>query len=621
MTTQTIDNLLDTVICGDVFDKMPEIPTGTVHCVITSPPYWGLRDYGVDGQIGLEKTPEEYIAKMVAVFREVWRVLRDDGTLWLNLGDSYASGGRGGGQEGPAGEKQRSNQGALLGAKTPPPGLKPKDLCGIPWRVALALQQPYYTGTIKDERDRIWLAAMIDTEGCMFIHKRKVGQSNGQGYKRKNANYAPGLEIANTSQSIVDRCMAIVGKGSICSQSPEQNKRRKQTIYRWNLRTTECREIVREIYPYLTAKHHQARLLCGCPSSGPDADAAHQSLMALHNGSDATIDFPAPASMFEQGWYLRQDIIWKKPNPMPESVTDRCTKAHEYIFLLTKKPRYYCDMEAIREPLAEASVKRLNQDIEGQAGSTRVPGKTNGPMKAVCRGSFHDHTDDLQVGQRIKEKKNHPNGANKRSVWTVPTAPYKEAHFATFPPKLIEPCILAGTSGFGCCEICSMPWERVVKSVRVPTRNVVTSKTTGREQMEFGNRDPARHVTETKTIGWRPMCSCWDDEYRKYPRSGKYKRRRGQDLCHTWFSRVRKRPGKNDWPHKPAIVLDPFMGSGTVAAVSYENNRHYIGIDLNPDRKIQKRLTDVRDKYALFEPEIARARIQHEKDKMGLFAE
>ena len=464
-----IAKILDTVICGDVFDKLPEIPTGIIHCIITSPPYWGLRDYGVDGQIGLEKTPEEYIAKMVQVFREVWRVLRDDGTLWLNMGDSYVGSGKGGGGCFESMHESRRRDTAIVPRQNNgAAGLKPKDLCGIPWRVALALQ----------------------------------------------------------------------------------------------------------------------------------AD----------------------------GWYLRQDIIWHKPNPMPESVTDRCTKAHEYIFLLTKKPRYYCDMDAIRVPQVESNDARPRM---GQGPNTQYNQK---------RKNWHDHKDDLQVGNRIGPKEDHPAGKNKRSVWTandltdfvkwiieehpeidvnkyfdiekkdvwtVPTAPYKEAHFATFPPKLIEPCILAGTSDFGCCDICSMPWERVVKK-----------EGKKRKTLNCGNMDD-RGVTRTTaglataantgfvkntTIGWRPMCSCWDDEYRKYPRSGKYKRRKGQDVCDTWFGRVRKRPGKDSWPHKPAIVLDPFMGSGTVAAVAYENNRYYIGIDLNPDRKIQKRIQDVRDKYPLFEP-------------------
>ncbi len=427
--------MIDTVICGDSLEVMRTFPTGFFYSVITSPPFWGLRDYGtarwvggspdcdhkppddaghtnkptagqrhhagrfagetcwecgakrIDKQLGLEKTPEEYVAKMVEVFREVWRVLRDDGTLWLNLGDSYASGGRGGGQDGPAGEKQRSNHGALLGAKTPPPGLKPKDLCGIPWRVAFALQ----------------------------------------------------------------------------------------------------------------------------------AD----------------------------GWYLRQDIIWSKPNPMPESVTDRCTKAHEYIFLMTKKPRYYYDAVAIRE---EAQY--------GRCATFRSAKYEN--------NNAHDNS-AVDVEGYGANTPSYAGGRNKRSVWTVPTAPYSEAHFATFPPNLILPCILAGCPE-RVCKKCGEPRRRIVESERKPTRNVVASKTHGRDSAEFGNKDPQRHITETTTTGWTD-CG-----------------------CNAGFD--------------GGIVMDPFMGSGTVGLVAYQNNRHYIGIELNPEYCELGRIEKERDKYALFEGKI-----------------
>lgn len=228
-----------TILQGDCRNVLKTLPDGSVNCCVTSPPYYGLRDYGVDGQIGLEQTPDAYVAELVAVFAQVKRVLRDDGTLWLNLGDGYAS----------------FRDGTSV---------KHKDLIGIPWMVAFALR----------------------------------------------------------------------------------------------------------------------------------AD----------------------------GWYLRQDIIWHKPNPMPESVTDRCTKAHEYVFLMSKSATYHCDMEAIKDPVAPSTVDRLSQDVESQAGSDRVPFKTNGNMKAVGNSETR----------------------NKRSVWTVNTKPYKGSHFATFPPSLIRPMIIAG---------------------------------------------------------------------------------------------------------------------------------------------------------------------------------
>ena len=302
---------------GDCRDVLATLPAGSVQCCVTSPPYFGLRDYGHPGQIGLEETPDEFVAGLISAFDAVRRVLADDGVLWLNLGDSYANDGKWGGSTG--GKHVSSLHGdSGIGRQKRMTGLKPKDLIGIPWRVAFALQ----------------------------------------------------------------------------------------------------------------------------------AD----------------------------GWYLRQDIIWAKPNPMPESVRDRCTKAHEYVFLLSKGPRYYFDANAIAEGLAPASVARLAQDVEAQARSQRVPGKTNGAMKAVggkgnrktfrgggayTQGQSFDnsakvsadrkalrsdiesrHRSSIPGGQSMQAE---PNGTrNKRSVWTVATQPFKEAHFATYPPELIEPCILAG---------------------------------------------------------------------------------------------------------------------------------------------------------------------------------
>lgn len=271
----------------DCIEGLKHLDNESVYCCVTSPPYWGLRDYGVPGQIGLEKTPEEYVAKMVEVFGEVKRVLRKDGTLWLNLGDSYCGTSNKGEYKDPKYLDGRNGQKVALNNKIK--GLKAKDLVGIPWRVAFALQ----------------------------------------------------------------------------------------------------------------------------------AD----------------------------GWWLRSDIIWHKPNPMPESVTDRCTKSHEYIFLFSKSPQYYFDAESIAEPVAKSTVKRLSQDIDSQAGSDRVPGKTNGNMKAKApRYGGKKYTENTAVFNRTKSGNAYDFRPmrNKRSVWTVSTQPFSEAHFATFPPKLIEPCILAG---------------------------------------------------------------------------------------------------------------------------------------------------------------------------------
>lgn len=290
------------ILIGDCRAKLRELPDASVHCCVTSPPYFGLRDYGHTGQMGLEPTPDEYVTGMVEVFREVRRVLRDDGTLWLNIGDSYNASPAGNktpsgfSQTRPSRRTGNGDQETVHTGRQIDRGCKQKDLLGIPWMLAFALR----------------------------------------------------------------------------------------------------------------------------------AD----------------------------GWYLRQDIIWSKPNPMPESVRDRCTKAHEYLFLLSKGPRYYFDAEAIAEPLAPASIERLAQvNLPNQAGSDRVPGKTNGAMKAVSK--YREADGSLKVGFETKGgtsgdldgtllRMGEKGTRNKRSVWEVATQPYSEAHFATYPPALIEPCILAG---------------------------------------------------------------------------------------------------------------------------------------------------------------------------------
>ena len=323
---------------------------------------WGLRDYGAEGQLGLEKTPDEYISKMVDVFREVRRVLRSDGTLWMNMGDSYSSGDRATWRSG-ASENKGQNVQNDMPRPAQPPGMKPKDLVGMPWMLAFALR----------------------------------------------------------------------------------------------------------------------------------AD----------------------------GWWLRQDIIWSKPNPMPESVTDRCTKAHEYLFLLSKSARYYYDQEAIRE----MAIGDNDHDLTGQSyeapGQTRQTGSRKIKMPdgwdtgAGGHGSYHrqgrekgktrlttDHCplttvsagrasgnkthklvtkyeqDSESASQQVSQlPEQHRTAAgllkiaetpypmrNKRSVWEIATQPFAEAHFATYPEKLVEPCILAGTSEYGCCPQCGAPWRRCLSS-------------------------------------------------------------------------------------------------------------------------------------------------------------
>ena len=415
---------------GDCLTELAKLEPASIQTCVTSPPYWGLRDYGtatweggdpgcehrvggqvednkaggaivagvrpgvdasvclncgakrIDSQLGLEPTPEEYVENLVAVFREVRRVLRDDGTVWLNLGDSYAGSGKGPSNnkdrpelhmDGISPVKRNGQQFAAGQAPTEwlpvPKGIKAKDLVGIPWRVAFALQ----------------------------------------------------------------------------------------------------------------------------------AD----------------------------GWWLRSDIIWAKPNPMPESVTDRPTRSHEYIFLLTKSARYFYDADAVRESGKDWSKGGPGTGIA----ETQHYGAGNGG-----NGGLSDLASRYKDGEQ-------PAGRNRRSVWTVTTQPYSDAHFATFPPKLIEPCVLAGSPP-KCCGECGAAWERIVEA---KASSEGRENWAGQEASKNGaSRKGGFYDAERTTTGWRSTCDHDDD-------SGS------------------------------ATVLDPFAGAGTTGLVATQQGRDFIGIELNPE--------------------------------------
>lgn len=381
--------MLNEIILGDVLDVLDKYSEKSVHTCVTSPPYYALRDYGIAPTswpevtftifgfpvtipaevccLGLEKTPMAFIGHMVHVFRKVKRVLRDDGTCWLNMGDSYASNSKDRTEEQAVAKSTlkgglHTQMASMKQQSKVTSGLKTKDLIGIPWMLAFALR--------------------------------------------------------------------------------------------------------------------------------------------------------------DDGWYLRSDIIWYKRNPMPESVTDRPTKAHEYIFLLSKSEKYYYDHIAIRTLAKESSMARWDQDVESQTGSSRVPGKTNGNMKAVGgpmkrdkqRGhsrrhaGFNDRWDQMSKADQMSM------GANKRTVWDIPTKPFKDAHFAVFPEDIPATCIKAGSSQM-CCAECGSPFER----------------------------------DEDDKAKWIKSCNCTGHQT------------------------------------KPCVVLDPFAGSGTTALQAKSLGRYYYAIEKNSE--------------------------------------
>lgn len=365
------------VYTGDALAVLRQLPSDCVHACVTSPPYYAMRNYGVDGQLGLEPTPEDYVSRLVDVFREVRRVLRPDGTLWLNLGDTYATGG---GKVGlcPGGGAQ-GRRWTQIGPSTPPnrlslPGLKAKDLIGVPWKVAFALQAA--------------------------------------------------------------------------------------------------------------------------------------------------------------GWWLRTEIIWSKTNPIPEPVRDRPARSHEYLFLLTKARRYYYDAEAVKQPVA---------------GTAHPRGNGIHP-KSVPAGSGvrANHSFSAAVRHLVAKR-------NLRTVWTTAVFPLREAHFATFPPALVEPCILAGTSEGGACARCGAPRARVLgPAERAPggasgnvERKIPRDGQRSRLNGGVGSSVPWQ-PTVTPTLGWRATCSCDADTV-------------------------------------PCLVLDPFSGAGTTGVVARRHRRRFVGIELNPD--------------------------------------
>lgn len=424
-----------------------------VQCVVTSPPYFGLRDYGVTGQFGMEASPQDHIENLRATFHLMRDLLNPDGVFWLNYGDSYASSG-GSGFQGQTGARQgRRDVNMPKKGRTARWGYKPKDLMGLAWRTAFALQEDQYSGLIRNEADRAWLAAMIDGEGCFYVHKRKAGQHAGDGYRRKTDTYSCAIQVCNTNRDIVERCKEICGgKGSIYTKK-QNGTRGRMPLHAWTLRSKQARAVAAEIYPYLVAKKQQCRIIGGIPFSGDAAEIGFKAMKDLHAGLESGVDFPEPKSLYSPGWYLRSSVIWSKLNPMPESAKDRPTTAHEYLFLMSKRRSYYYDHVAVREPASSNSHPRR--------AAAAVTGWDHGPgAHSTMRHASDRDTEKESAGlrdvqkfkPRIPKAENMEDSLNElqedrsmRTVWTFASEAFKGAHFATFPRALVERCILAGS--------------------------------------------------------------------------------------------------------------------------------------------------------------------------------
>lgn len=688
-----------TILNGDVIDCLRSLPDACVQCVVTSPPYWGLRDYGVEGQIGLEPTPEEHVEKMVEVFREVKRVLRDDGTLWLNYGDCYAGSTTGADRPPEPGHTHEDSGRVKTGQENkhrrPDAGLKPKDLVGMPWRIAFALQADGWylrsdviwclSGgtwlyvksqkgvmpmTVKDlarldpSTVQLWNGAkwtnvkgMYKAEGhespieIVLRSGERIGCTPGHVWPTARGNIrADDLRAGDVIDSctLPDQAEAIPhlppdmigyfvgtyladgsrGKGGdviqIASHSCEdvrfdilsdiaamyhgtcrmhktsengatiniyskvlagvidtyiagtsaKTKHLKTAAWqrgnlflrnvlwgylrgdghydavnrRWRIGFTRNYALERDLRTLCARLGYSLTLTPSAATIGDREFPAFKGEIRMvtsdhHNVKPRTEIVAVRRSRARQFWdievedephlfALASGVLThnSKPNPMPESVTDRPTKSHEYVFLLSKRPRYFYDADAIREAHKEPN--------RGNGERDRVNYNTGG---IIGRGRVGEYEEGVRLYN--------PAGRNRRTVWEIATQPMPDAHFATFPEALVEPCIKAGTSARGACPKCGAPWRRVVDLERsdVPRCN---SKSAGRRDCNYGDSDSttlrARKIV-VRGGDWQPSCTCGTEET------------------------------------VPCIVLDPFGGSGTVAKVARDLGRSSILIEINPE--------------------------------------
>jgi DNA modification methylase len=477
------------IICGDWIEVLKGLPSNIFHCCITSPPYWGQRNYGIDGQLGLEKTPEEHIEKLVIGFQEVRRVLRPDGVLWLNYGDKYWGGKGQSAHGGSAKQKERFERNQSLnkdyqeigrpGWTAPGDGKHdvygPGDLIMLPARVALALQAD---GWIL-RSDVIWAKAL-----------------------------------------------------SFCDEYSGSTMPESVNGWRWEQHKMKVKGVWDKDNP------HPSKRIDGL-------DRIEHKGGGIYDINKAQwIDCPGCEKCSPNGGLILRRGSW------------RCTKGHEYIFQLVKSGNYFCDMEAVREEHAEP--KRGQRKAESQ--------------------NFHNAPKESMSIRWVPEKREYnPSGRNLRDVWVINPQAYPDAHYATFPESLVEPCIKVSTSQKGVCPKCGAQWARIISSKQIHMRKPgYKSKMASGKEYE-GKFYDSMYSNETTTLGWKATCSCGIEET------------------------------------EPALILDPFMGSGTVGMVAAKLGRNYTGIEINPD------YIENQSKYRLLEGETGIPKKELIAGQKGLF--
>ena len=660
------------ILIGDCRDVLKTLPDASVHCCVTSPPYLGLRDYQMASQIGLESTPEQYVAEMVAVFREVKRVLIDTGTLWLNLGSSYCS--------------KRIESSTYVIRK----GLPHEERIAVAqalssvWAGHASAEQAVQSLLLRRESKTRELPDPFLPQVLGCIPDASNACRSGERDVLLEVMRALGEPDAEAGACCVDVPELPKDGGEVSSPSPQEQEQDGLLQQRLLVRAEpEGSALPLDGRPAGTPEPGIDAMatsgagagqvhLPALPLNGAAGGASHPAVRdaqggtvdceqrnnplpavssayatsgsgssgnpAIHNDGSAiglqnlvTPKSAIPAAMlpwFEpefvlkpkddlmiphlvfqalmrDGWYGRQDICWSKPNPMPESVTDRCTKSHEYVFMLSKSQRYFFDAKAIAEPC----VGQNEHDLTGpgysapgqtaQTGTRRLAGNVNPPKGQAAyeagderhrtkagllnyavrerskRDSFKREDSkraEVFPGQTVgthrpdRKESDYPTATrNKRSVWTIATKPYSEAHFAVMAPELAETCIKAGTSEYGVCPHCGSPWARVTErkhstSHDAESATLYDSKSTaGRlAKLRQAARAAGKEYSSSRTTtGWAAGCGCVDNE------------------------------------PVPATVLDPFGGAGTTCLVADQLQRNSVMIELNPEyaKLAERRIT------------------------------